>query len=355
MMNFKSNRKYSGTTIKLLTCLAVLCSILLCSCSIETKKKKVSVIIVPKFEVDEISGDFPGEAQLFYEKYCPGSKEIKLENSPPTSKLFFNEDSGVAILITGSGKTAAGLSLMRFLSEDDYDFSDAYIVSVGCAGGNTDLMTFGDVVLITAVCDYDLGHHVDAHEKEEIDSYNMWFPDESFDIYEWDFLNEELCEKTFQLIKDIPVNTTEKSLKVLNQNFPDRDKEELYPDISKGTAITSDSYWKGIYGHHTAVSIAEYYSCPDPYMVTEMEEMAITNTANCFNMLDRIISLRVVVNMDTFLDGETPENSWIPHNIYSDKVTEDNSETADIFKTAMHNLFDVGTVVVDAILDGRLK
>ena len=59
----------------------------------------------------------------------------------------------------------------------------------------------------------------------------------------------------------------------------------------------------------TANFIAEYYECPDPYSVTEMEEIAIANTAECFDMLDRVISLRVIVNTDLFLDGETPEST----------------------------------------------
>ena len=36
------------------------------------EKIPIRVLIVPKLEIGEITGDFPGEAQLFYEGYCAG-------------------------------------------------------------------------------------------------------------------------------------------------------------------------------------------------------------------------------------------------------------------------------------------
>ena len=71
----------------------------------------------------------------------------------------------------------------------------------------------------------------------------------------------------------------------------------IIPKIEVGE-MTGDNYWKGIYGHTTADFISEYYECSDPYMVTEMEEIAIANTAECLGLLDRIISLRVIVNKE---------------------------------------------------------
>jgi hypothetical protein len=90
-------------------------------------------------------------------------------------------------------------------------------------------------------------------------------------------------------------------------------------------------------------------------MVTEIEEVAIANTADCFGMLDRVISLRVIVNMDVFLNGATPESTWGEYKSYNEKVEEKNDETLDIFEPAMHNLFDTGSMIIDAILDDKLQ
>lgn len=59
--------------------------------------------------------------------------------------------------------------------------------------------------------------------------------------------------------------------------------------------------------------------------------------------------------MDTFLKGEYPEMLWLGGTNYSSKVTEENSETLDIFEPGMENLFDVGQILIDVILTGELN
>ena len=76
---------------------------------------------------------------------------------------------------TGAGKTAAGLSMMAVLSSELYDYSDTTIVSVGCAGGSVRNCTLGDVVLVTAACDYDLGHHVMLMKRKKTNRRSCGF------------------------------------------------------------------------------------------------------------------------------------------------------------------------------------
>lgn len=332
----------------------LLCILVISSCSSAEKKTALKVLIVPKFEIDDMNGDFPGEAQLFYKEYCDGCEKIEIPHMPPTGEFYVNEENGVGLLITGSGKTAAGLSLSALLSSDLYDFSEAYIVSVGCGGGSETYCSLGDVIVETAVCDYDLGHHVDAHEKKKSNNRIMWFPDDSFAEYECKFYNADLSEKVYEMVKDCPLRTTEMAKSVIKDNFKARYESDILPAVRKGTALTGDNFWKGIYGHVTASYITKYYACPDPYAVTEMEDIAIANTASCYDMFDRLIALRVIVNMDVFLKGETPESIWGEYDGYNNKVKEENSETLDIFEPAMHNLFDAGSIVIDSILEGTI-
>ena len=35
----------------------------------------VKVLLLPRFEISEMSGDFPGEAQYYYEHYLTGADE----------------------------------------------------------------------------------------------------------------------------------------------------------------------------------------------------------------------------------------------------------------------------------------
>ena len=56
------------------------------------------------------------------------------------------------------------------------------------------------------------------------------------------------------------------------------------------------------------------------------------------------------------LIGEIRNISGMIHarQLYNDKVKEENSETLDIFEPAMHNLYDTASVVIDAMLEGRM-
>lgn len=320
----------------------------------DSERTALRVIIVPKFEIGEITGDFPGEAQLFYDHYTPGLEETELPHLPKTAHLFVNEETGVAILVTGSGKSAAGISLTVLLSSDRFDCSDAYIVSVGCSGGSPEVTTCGDIVLVTAACDYDLGHQPDSSDLADPDYPVTWFPIEPLGDSGHKNFNPELCETVYRMIRDCPLRTTELTKKILAENFPEQDRVKEDPKVIKGTALTGDNFWKGKRDHLNAVYIAEYYGAPDPFAVTEMEEIAIADAADCFGMLDRVISLRVVVNMDQFLGTEKAEELWGGKRGYSEKVSEANSETLDIFRPAMHNLFDAAGIVIDAILAGDL-
>jgi len=320
----------------------------------EAEKAKVKVLIIPKFEIGNFSGDFIGEGQLFYEAYTPGAEEIRLPNSSQGTRFFYNKDNGVGLLVTDMGKTAACLSLTALLNCGDYDCSEAMIVSVGCAGGSKGTCTLGDVVLNTAVCDYDLGHRADSTELSDPISEVTWFHKDSYDAFAFHTFNAELTDRVYEMIRDCPLQTTEIAKQVLEHNFPGEAWANREPTVLKGTVVSGDCYWKGEYGHRNAEFIAETYQCPDPYAVTEMEEIAIADTAANYGLLDRVISLRGVVNLDVFLRGETPERLWLDNPDYVSQVMDDNSETLDIFEPAMHNLFDVGKIVIDAVLEGRL-
>lgn len=332
----------------------ILCIPVFSACSATPQKSALRVLIIPKFEIGEMSGDFPGEAQLFYEEYCPGCGEVEIPHMPPGAHFYFNEENGAGILVTGEGKTATALSMSAVLSSELYDHSDTAIVSVGCAGGSVMQCMLGDVILVTAACDYDLGHHVDVLERRKTNTRIMWFPDDSYAAYEFKLLNADLCDTVYEMIKDCPLRSTEEAKAVMTENYAAYGKKDFLPAVRKGTALTGDNYWKGIYGHATADFIADYYGCPDPYMATEMEEIAVANTAQCFGLLDRLVSLRVIVNMDVFMKGETPESTWGEYSTFSKKVENDNTETLDIFEPAMHNLFDTSRIVIDAALDGGL-
>ena len=124
-------------------------------------------------------------------------------------------------------------------------------------------------------------------------------------------------------------------------------------ELLRGTTVTGDNYWKGAYDHANAVLMTETYQCPDPFALTEMEDVALAVAAERLGMLDRYIIIRDSVNMDVFMNGASPVSLWDP-NFDESLASEESVEAADIFATAMENNFKVGKVVVDAILNGSL-
>ena len=124
------------------------------------------------------------------------------------------------------------------------------------------------------------------------------------------------------------------------------------PQVLRGTTVTGDNYWKGQYGHLNALRMAEVYQCPDPYAITEMEEVAVARTVERMGMLDRLIIIRDSVNMDVFMLSTTPESLWGDAKATT-LASEENVEAADIFMTAMENNFHVGRIIIDTILAGQ--
>ena len=86
----------------------------------------VKVLLLPKFEIGEMSGDFPGEAQYYYEQYLTGADEYDVPYS--SGKLYYQD--GIAMCVLGMGKINAALGTMAILSDPRFDFSDAFIISI---------------------------------------------------------------------------------------------------------------------------------------------------------------------------------------------------------------------------------
>ena len=310
----------------------------------------IRVLLLPKFETGAMTGDFPGEAQHLYEAYCAGGAEYDIRGGFPGHKLYIKE--GVALYVTGMGKVNAALSLYAVLSDPRFDFSESYVISVGCAGSAVGSTVMGDVFVVTAAVDYDLGHHADIRELTQPRDCT-WFHDPIFDSSACRVLDRDLTDRVYRLVADTALNTTEKTRRFLEAAFGGEAWALREPKVCKGTTVSGDNYWKGTYGHRNAEEMVRTYGCPDPFSLAEMEDAALAVAADRLGILDRFLIIRASVNMDVFMNGLTPENLWdagLGHGI----AAESSVESADIFATAMENNARVTARVVDAILSGTL-
>jgi len=345
---------------KLITCiLAPMLAVTLgaCNCSIAGRKdevNKVRALIIPKFELGEMTGDAVGESQLFYEKYFAGLEEYPIENLPEYAHFYYNKDTQLAMLVAHQGKTASSISMTTALSDRHFDYSDAVIVSIGCAGGSVDYTTMGDVCLATLVCDGELGHIAHSSDLKE-GNVIRWFHDSNYDATSHKVYNRELVEKAYELVKDVPLRTTELTLNTLQEFFPENENFKRNPKVLLGSFVSQDNFWKGTNDHKKAKYICRTYEGKEPYAMTEQEEISVANVAEAFGMLDRLIAVRVSVNIDVFFGDDHPEDIWSNREASDAMLITSNEETLDIFEPAMYNLFDVSSVLVDAILDGSLN
>ena len=127
------------------------------------------------------------------------------------------------------------------------------------------------------------------------------------------------------------------------------------PDAKKFEKSTI--YYLTIWGEYDRANVLKMirvYECPEPYVATEMEDIAVCAAAGRMGLLDRVIVLRDSVNMDVFMLGNTPEKLWNPlYEWEEDLASNEIEEVSDIFPTAMKNNFTVGSAVIDAILAGN--
>ena len=321
----------------------------ICGCSNVTEKLPVKVLIVPHFEIGEMESDDPGEAQMFFEEYLKNCDEYSVAGG---ISLRYNPENGVAMYLTGVGKVNTAMSTTAVLSDNRFDYSNSYILAVGCSGSAVGYATLGDVILESAVCDYDLGHTADVRDMEG-DGEKLWFASSEYDESGCKKFNPDTVARAYEITKDLKLKTTDISRKMLARNFPGETWAKRDPAVIKGTSITSDNYWKGKYNHDKAVQVTEYYKCSDPYASTEMEDVAIAAVADRFGLLDRTLVMRVAVNTDVFYDNATPESLWGQITDFVDAVSDTNEETLDIFAPGMENLFCVGKTVIDSILSGE--
>ena len=342
--------KTQKLVIALAAVLVLIAALTACLFRLQDQRIPVRVLILPKFEIDEITGDFPGEAQFFYEEYLAGGDEYKIEGCPDTNRLYYKD--GVAMVIVGQGKVDSALNTFAVLSDRHFDFSDAYILSVGCGGAAEGYGVLGDVFVISAAVDYDLGHQADPREMSG-GTETTWFHDEEYDDVAVVRLDQSLTDHVFERVKNVRLETTENTVRYLYSEYPGEAWARRHPQVKLGTSVTGDNYWKGIYDHQNALLITETYGCRDPFAITEMEDVAVAQAVGRFGLLERLMILRVGVNMDVFPSGMTPEMLWREET--DDFVAAEVSlESMDIFVTAMQNCFATGKVLIDAILEGTL-
>ena len=325
---FRSFQMKRGVKGLLLVFLVIL-SIATLGAQAVAEKQEIKVLILNMFEVGENKGDYAGEFQHFYEAYLDGAESYQLSKMPLT--LYVNEQ-GIAGCIAGMGKAQSASSLTAILSDPRFDCSNTYILVSGCSGMSPERGTLGDVVWADELVDFELGHGWLESDKSSPDD-GTFLRSKGYDRPGYIKLNKALAQWAYDITSDV-VLSDDKAAAAYRATYGAEEALEK-PSVRMGVSVTGDSYWHGAASSVRADEITAVYGA-GTYMVTQMEDNAFGVVAMNYDLLDRLLVCRDVVNYDQ----PAPNQS----------VRESLDASSGAFSMGMKNGFAVSKVVVDEIV-----
>ncbi|QCE33527.1 purine nucleoside permease [Acetobacteraceae bacterium] len=317
------------------------------------KKMAVRVVVLTAFEIGKDTGDQAGELQNWVEKY-PLNKKIEAKDSYH-GHYFYNEKDHVLGVLLGEGHTSTAQSLTALLKDPRFDFSHAYFVLAGIAGGNPHKISVGSVALARYVVNGGMSHMIDPRDmpKEWRDPY---IPAQSSEPYPvprpaahsqagdmvYD-LNSSLVDWAFDKVSQYPLPDSEK-LQNSRKAYADYPAAQKAPEVVIGDVISSETFWAGPHSNAWAERWVDYWTEGKGYFsTTAMEDLAVPLVLEReakAGLVDskRLLVFRSVSNFDMPPAGK---------------------ETADLFKqgeegyigldASVNNVYSVASIIVREI------
>jgi purine nucleoside permease len=277
----------------------------------------VKVVIVAMFEVGQDTGDMPGELQYWVER-------DHLDQVFPLPAGYhaarMNQDGEMAVL-TGAGTAHAAATIMALGLDPRFDFTHAYWLIAGIAGGSPEHTSLGSAVWARWVVDGDLGYEIDSREvpRDWSTGYIPLRKTRPFEppaapiegqVYE---LSPALAQWAYDLSRNTPLTDSE-TLKEARSHF-DGAASQKPPFVAIGDEISSSTFWHGkLYDAWASQWITYFTSGKGQFTTTAMED---TGTLQSLQFLanagrvdsHRILVLRAVSNFDQQPRGMTAAES----------------------------------------------
>ena len=316
-----------------------------------TKPIAVKVVIVTMFENGDITGDRPGEFQYW------------VERSGLTQQLPFPlgeyplriSEKGVLGVCIGGGIANATASIMALGLDTRFDFSRAYWLVAGIAGGDPEDISLGSAAWAKHIVDGDLVYEIDAREMPAEWPYGL-IPlgakkpaDTPADLSSsWSLntiafsLNPQLAEWAYHLSKDTALPDTPAIAKFRAQytTYPQAKKA---PFVTLGDTLSASTYWHGRHLNQWANDWMKLYTQNQAnFMTTNMED---SGTLTALHRLERkklVDTNRVMVLRTVSNYSMPPQNKpagW--------SVTAPYPEQG---RPALESAWRVGSKVVDTLV-----
>jgi purine nucleoside permease len=284
--------------------------LLLAGCPIGTSSQTspipVKVVVLAMFESGADTGDAPGELQYWVER-------DHLDTIYPLPAGYhparMNSDGEMAVL-TGAGTAHAAATVMAVGLDPRFDFSHAYWLVAGIAGGCPDRVSLGSALWAGWILDGDLAYEIDAREIPpdwstgylplgKAKPFEQPAEPRAGQVYT---LNPGLVQWAFNLTRGTRLDDSEK-LKQIRAGF-DGAAAQRPPFVGIGDEVSSSTYWHGRLMDAWATEWMRYFSGgKGEFATTAMED---TGTLQSLEFLanagridrNRILVLRTVSNFD---------------------------------------------------------
>lgn len=308
----------------------------------------VKVVIVAMFEIGQDTGDQPGELQYWVER----DHLDKVYPLPAGYHAARMNSSGEMAILTGQGTAHAAATVMALGLDPRFDFSHAYWLIAGIAGGNPQRISLGSAAWARWVVDGDLGYEIDSREmpKDWTTGYIPLRKTKPFEspsapldgqVYK---LNGELAQWACNLTRNNPLDDTE-SLKEIRTHF-EGSSAQRPPFVTLGDELSSSTYWHGRLMDAWASEWVSYFTTgKGQFTTTAMED---TGTLQSLKYLaeagradwQRILILRTVSNFDQQARGVSAAESLARQRI----------GTYSAYLPSLEAAYKIGHVVVNEIL-----
>ena len=237
---------------------------------------RVKVVVVTMFEQGEDTGDTPGEFQLWVER----EHLDQILPLPAGNRHVRMNKDGVLGLVTGMGTAKSAASIMAVGLDPRFDFSKAYWIVAGIAGGDPADVSVGSAVWADHVVDGDLSFEIDARQIPEgwqAGYVPLWktkpyeSPTNSTDgeVYT---LNPALVGWAYRLTQNVHLADTDglRKSRARFEGFPNAQKP---PFVARGDTLSASTFWHGSKMDEWANAWTRYFTGGQGnYMTSAMED-----------------------------------------------------------------------------------
>ncbi len=312
---------------------------------------KVKVVVVAMFEAGQDSGDTPGEFQFWCERE-------KLTKRYPLPAAFHdamaNEETGVVGIVTGVGTAHAAATIMALGLDRRFDFSQAYWLVAGIAGGDPADASLGSAAWAEWVVDGDLAHEIDAREippdwQDPFVPLDAWTPypqprpKDGAEMVAY-HLNGPLRDWAYELTKSVSLEDNEK-MKASRARYTEHPAAQKPPFVLKGDTLSSGTFWHGRLMDGWANRWVRYWTQEKGnFVTTAMED---TGTMQSLTLLARAgrVDVRRVMVLRTVSNYDCPP----PGLTAAQNLEEENKGLYSAYVPSLEAAYRVGSTVVHEI------